>query len=65
MKQNHFLGAVLALGLALLVGQDAVYGQAIPRPAPGFWAARTLERQTLTLQQFKGKNVLLAFLLTT
>ena len=64
MKNNRAAGAAaLFVGMALL-GQNA-FGQTIPRPAAPWWTARTLDRQNLTIQQFKGKNVVLAFLLTT
>jgi hypothetical protein len=59
MNKRHFLGAALFLGLAL-----SEFGQTLPRPA-GAWSAKTLDGSTLTLQPYKGKNVVLAFLLTT
>lgn len=57
MRKHHLLGAALFLGLS-------VFGQTIPRPAIDL-SARSLDGKALTLREFKGKNVLLAFLLTT
>ena len=57
--KKAFLGATLALGLTVMS-----FGQTLPRPA-GQWSAQTLDKKVLTLSQFKGKYVLLAFLLTT
>ena len=53
------LGLVLAACIAM-----PGYGQQIPRPA-GPWSAQTLDKKVITLSQFKGNYVLLAFLLTT
>ena len=53
------LGVALAAVLAV-----SGFGQQIPRPA-GPWSAQTLDKKVLNLNQFKGKYVLLAFLLTT
>ena len=40
------------------------FAQQIPRPA-GPWQAQTVDKKTLKLEQFRGKYVVLAFLLTT
>jgi peroxiredoxin len=53
------LGVALALSFAF-----AGFAQQIPRPA-GPWSAQTADKKVLTLDQFKGKYVCLAFLLTT
>jgi peroxiredoxin len=53
------------LGLGLAVGLTVTsFGQQIPRP-PGPWQAMTSDKKVLKLDQFKGKVVVLAFLLTT
>src|SRR5579863_9384212 len=53
--------------LAALVATSFVslsQAQQIPRQA-GPWKAQTVDKKVLTLDQFKGKYVCLAFLLTT
>lgn len=57
--KNAFLGLALTLGLTA-----TSYGQLIPRPA-GSWTAQTLDKKVLDLKQYRGKYVLVAFLLTT
>jgi hypothetical protein len=57
--KNVLLGSALVLGLAV-----SCFAQQIPRQA-GTWTAQTLDGKTLNLNQYKGKYVVLAFLLTT
>ena len=54
----------LLLGVALVALSTASFGQTIPRPA-GTWTAQTLDNKTIDLKQYKGKYVVLAFLLGT
>lgn len=53
------LGVLLAVSLTV-----TGFAQQIPRPA-GPWTAQTLDKKVLDLKQFRGKYVVLAFLLTT
>lgn len=57
--KNVLLGSAVALGMAV-----SGFAQQIPRQA-GPWSAQTLDGKTLNLGQYKGKYVVLAFLLTT
>ena len=57
--KKALLGVALAFTMA-----GAGFAQQIPRPA-GPWSAQTLEKKILDLKQFRGKYVVLAFLLTT
>jgi hypothetical protein len=57
--KKAILGAVLVAGLSV-----SGFGQVLPRPA-GPWSAETLDKKVLSLNQYKGKFVVLAFLLTT
>ena len=57
--KNVLLGSTLALSLAV-----SGFAQQIPRQA-GPWSAQTLDGKTLNLNQYKGKYVVLAFLLTS
>ena len=59
MMKKALLGVALAVGLTV-----TGFAQQIPRPA-GAWTAMTLDKKVLDLKQFKGKYVVLAFLLTT
>jgi len=60
MKMKRVL---LALSLATCLTVTTL-AQQLPRPA-GAWSAQTTDRKMLRLDQFKGKFVVLAFLLTT
>ena len=53
---------LLPLLIALSLG--SVFGQQVPRKAPD-WTIKSVEGKTLALSQYKGKAVLLAFILTT
>lgn len=53
------------LGVAIAVTLTATsFAQQLPRPA-GAWTAQTLDKKTVDLKQFKGKYVVLSFLLST
>jgi len=53
------LYAVLGFGLAI-----SSFGQKLPRQAAP-WSIKTLDNKTVTLQQYKGKPVVVAFMLST
>jgi len=57
--KNVLLGAALAVGLTA-----TSFAQQLPRPA-GPWTAQTVDNKVLNLSQYKGKYVVLAFLLAT
>jgi thiol-disulfide isomerase/thioredoxin len=54
---------LLAVSLAICLTATS-FAQQFPRPA-GAWSAQTVDHKVLKLDQFKGKFVVLAFLLTT
>ena len=57
--KNVFLGAALAVALAA-----GTFAQQLPRPADSL-VVQTLDKKTIDLKQFKGKYVVVSFLLTT
>ena len=58
MKNAH-LGIALAAGLAA-----TSFAQQLPRPAAPL-VAQALNHKSIDLKQFRGKHVVVAFLLTT
>jgi thiol-disulfide isomerase/thioredoxin len=54
---------LLAVSLAACLTATS-FAQSIPRPA-GAWSAQTVDKKILRLEQFRGKYVVLAFLLVT
>ena len=59
LMKNAFLGAALAVALTTVAN-----AQQLPRPASPL-VVQTLDKKTIDLQQYKGKYVIVSFLLTT
>jgi hypothetical protein len=53
-----------SFALATVLLTSSAFAQRIPRQA-GEWKAQTLDNKILDLKQFKGKYVLVTFLLST